>query len=146
MRNFFRKRRTPSYGDEDMRPEDFDPVLDTGAGPRLVPPLGRGPALSAEAEEEDGGDGRGMHSFQRSALGIVGERASERADERGSAEAAGRAAPQRPLSAEEDDPDLELPQFRMPVTAGLQDGFRGRLRDPAALPGMTPELNRALRE
>jgi hypothetical protein len=168
MRNFFRKRRNPQFGEagsgENVRP-DLDPRV-TPFGPRLVSDLGdpddedpglgdyrggdqpahqprsqsgyeddqpRAPrhAPSVQAPSVQSGavqDDRGF--MMRSATDLLHARKGDDPQARKGAE----------RSRKTDDEDLELPRFSLPVAGTLRSRATGNL------PGLTPELNKALRE
>ena len=160
MRNFFRKRRNPQFGEagsgENVRP-DLDPRV-TPFGPRLVSDLGD--------PEDDDPDLGGYHGGDQpdicsSRLRTITEATSAPS----SGPSSGRCGSGRPWpydalgirsaacpqgrrparkgadrGRKADDEDLELPRFSLPVAGTLRSRASGNL------PGLTPELNKALRE
>jgi Cdc6-like AAA superfamily ATPase len=136
MRNFFRKRRNSNYGDSgftgDLKPEfgsrpapfgpqlvsELDDVSDENYREGAAPRAGSYPADFGDAPAR-GGSG----PLMRSAADLFQGRAQTR-----------QAEPHN-------DEDVEqLPRFSMPVAGSMRAAARGHL------PGITPELNRALRE
>jgi hypothetical protein len=153
MRNFFRKRRNPQFGEagagENGRP-DLDPRV-TPFGPRLVSDLG-------DLDDEDLDISRDLDVYQD------GDQIGDEDEPLRASRQAGSAHEDRGLmmrsasdlmharkgddpqarkgdrGRNDDDEDLELPRFSLPVAGTL------RSRTAGHLPGLTPELNKALRE
>ena len=160
MRNFFRKRRNPQFGEagsgENVRP-DLDPRV-TPFGPRLVSDLGDpddddpDPGHDRDRDMDLGGYQDGDHIERRGrspARPPAGRGGSGRPGHHDALGIRSAACPQgrrsQPRKGAErgrkaDDEDLELPRFSLPVAGTLRSRATGNL------PGLTPELNKALRE
>ena len=168
MRNFFRKRRNPQFGEagsgENVRP-DLDPRV-TPFGPRLVSDLGdpddEDPGLDDYRGSEQPGRQSSSHSgyeddhprahLQAPSVQAPTVQSGAVQDERGfmmrpatdllHARKGDEPQPRKGAerSRKTDDEDLELPRFSLPVAGTL------RSRTTGNLPGLTPELNKALRE
>jgi len=163
MRNFFRKRRNPQFGEagsgENVRP-DLDPRV-TPFGPRLVSDLGdsddddRGIGIY---QDEDQAGYEDDHLRAHRQAGAVPEdhglmmrpppdllhaRKGDDQLRKGDDQLRKGDDPQArkgDRSRKTDDEDLELPRFSLPVAGTLRSRATGNL------PGLTPELNKALRE
>ena len=164
MRNFFRKRRNPQFGEagsgENVRP-DLDPRV-TPFGPRPVSDLGDPDDDDPDLGGYHGGDQpdhqSGYEDDHPRAHRQAAHRRPVRREDRDLDDAPGlrsAACPQERRPASErrdpqahrsdrgrgtDDEDLELPRFSFPVAGTLRSRASGNL------PGLTPELNKALRE
>lgn len=147
MRNFFRKRRNPQFGEagagENVRP-DLDPRV-TPFGPRLVSDLGDPDLDDSDRDDSDRdvGEDEDLAVSRQGGLGHAGHAAEDRglmmrsaSDLLHARKGDDHPAP-RPRG---DDEELELPRFSLPVAGTL------RSRSSGHLPGLTPELNKALRE
>jgi len=146
MRNFFRKRRNPQFGEagagENVRP-DLDPRV-TPFGPRLVSDLGD-PYNddSYQGEDHDGDEDDRLRAHRQAGAaqedhGLMMRPASDLLHVHKGDDLQVRKGADNARKA--DDEDLELPRFSLPV-AGTQ-----RSRAGSHLPELTPELNKALRE
>jgi Cdc6-like AAA superfamily ATPase len=152
MRNFFKKRRGTQFteaGSDDMGQDVHFGRPPVGFSPRLVTP-GTDPDHGSDPESYEAGD-VSVADIRRQPptlhpIGRPGGRREDEAGDEDTEDEEGRDAPRfsRHTSgpgaatlAEAQEAEAEMPRFSLPVTG---------LRGAAALPGVTPQVNRQLRE